>query len=136
MKTIVLIFGLNALMLIACSNQQSFVVGSWVIDNLNYSDTTASTETLMATVLVRHYTGKNILIFATDNSVTLTTADHKELDKGDFKLIDNGRYLTIEFHSDEMESRYKISDRSEKSFKLSATDNGETINILLRKVNN
>jgi hypothetical protein len=132
MRTIFLTLALGTVVLSSCNNNKSFISGSWTIDNLNSQDTSVNRETLLATFIATNYTDKNILVFLSDK-VAMTTSAGKELGKGDFKLIDNDNYLTMKFPSDNMESKYKIVDKSAKTIKLSATDNGETINILLTR---
>jgi hypothetical protein len=139
MKTIILTLALGVLILVSChnnnnnNNNKSFVIGSWTIDNLNTSDSSVNVETLFATSLVSNYTVKNILNFSSDNSLTISTTYGKELDKGNFKITDNETRLKIKFPNDKMESNYQITDKTDKTLKLSASDNGETVNILLTK---
>ena len=134
MKSSILVLALGTIFLISCNNSKSFIIGSWVMDNLNSSDTSINRETLFATSLVSHYTDKNILIFMSDNSVSISTADGKELDKGNFKLLESGTYLSVKFSNDKMESKYQITDKTDKALKLTATDDGETVNILLSRM--
>ena len=132
MRAIFLTFALGTIVLFSCNNNKSFINGSWTMDNLNSQDTSANREALFGTFITTNYSDKNILTFSSDK-VVMTTADGKELGKGDFKLIDNDSYLTIKFPSDNMESKYKIVDKSDKRIKLSATDNGEMVNISLTR---
>jgi hypothetical protein len=132
MRAIFLTFALGTIVLFSCNNNKSFINGSWTMDNLNSQDTSANREALFGTFITTNYSDKNILTFSSDK-VVMTTADGKELGKGDFKLIDNDSYLTIKFPSDNMESKYKIVDKSDKTIKLSATDNGEMVNISLTR---
>jgi|AntAceMinimDraft_16_1070373.scaffolds.fasta_scaffold192043_1 hypothetical protein len=131
MKKLFYLFIIGTLVLLSCNSNKSFISGAWTIDNLNSSDSSINVETLFATFIAKNYTGKNILTFSADK-VIMKTADGKELGQGDFSL--SGDYLTIKFPSDKMESKYKIIDKSDKAIKLTATDNGETINISLIKI--
>ncbi len=133
MKYSIWFYGIVFFILLSCNMDRSFVVGEWTIDNLSSSDTSVNKETLLATSLARHYAAKNVMIFRIDNSITLTNSEGKVLDEGDYKLVDGGNYLTIEFSKDKMESKYTISERAENSFKLSASDAGESINIVLSR---
>ena len=132
MRTIFLTLALGTIVLFSCNNNKSFINGSWTMDNLNSQDTSANRETVFGTFIETNYSDKNILTFSWDK-VVMTTADGKELGKGDFKLVDNDSYLTIKFPSDNMESKYKIVDKSDKTIKLSATAKGEMVNISLTR---
>jgi hypothetical protein len=68
--------------------------------------------------------------------VTLANAGNKELDKGNYSLEDNDTYMTIKFPTDKMESRYKINSRTDTTIALSGTDNGETVNITMKRLGN
>ena len=146
MKPIILTFALGALMLSSCNNNKTcndnnsfvignngFIIGSWTIDNMNTVDSSVNRETLLGTFLATSYADKNILTFSADHTITLTTNDGKESGKGCFNLIDNSTYLMIKFPDDKMESHYQIKDKSDKSIKLTAFDDGETLNILLNR---
>ena len=124
-------FALWTVILFSCNNN-SFISGSWTIDNLNSQDTSVNRETLLETFIAKNYTDKSVLTFSPDK-VTLLSAEGKELGKGSAKLTNNDTYLIIKFPTDKMESKYKIVDKSEKTIKLLATDNGETIHISLSK---
>ena len=99
MRTIFLTLALGTIVLFSCNNNKSFINGSWTMDNLNSQDTSANREKLFGTFIATNYSDKNILTFSSDK-VVMTTADGKELGKGDFKLVDNDSYLTIKFPSD------------------------------------
>jgi hypothetical protein len=134
MKITFLTLTLGVLLLYSCTGEKSFIEGSWTIDNMNSVDTSPNRETLFATFIVTSFADKNILSFSADNKFIMYTADKKELGKGDYKLIENGTYLTIKFPSDKFESRYKVLEKTDKTVKLTGNDQGETINLSLAKI--
>lgn len=134
MKRTLLTLILGALLLYSCNREKSFIEGSWTIDNMNSVDTSANRVTLFGTFLVTNYAEKSILSFSGDNKVTMFTADKKELGKGEYKLVENGTYLTIKFSADKIESRYKVLEKTDKAVKLTGSDQGETINLSLIKI--
>ena len=138
MKSFLLLSVVCILILSSCSDNKSdvsgdnsFIIGSWTIDNLNSVDSSVNRETLLTTVIAAKFRDKNILSFAKDYTVALATNDGKELGKGIYNIIDTSAYLTIKFPKDKIESRYEIKEKSERSLKLKAYNDGETINISL-----
>lgn len=132
MRTIFLTLALGTLVLLSCNSNKSFINGSWTASNGTSEDTSTNRETLKATFLGTNNVNNCIFTFSSDK-VVMKTLDGKELGKGDFKLLDNDNYLSIKFRSDIMESKYKITDKSDNTIKLSATDDGETINFSLTR---
>ena len=134
MKRALLTLILGALLLDSCTREKSFIEGSWTIDNMNSVDTSANRLTLFGTFIVTSYAEKSILSFSGNNKVTMFTADKNELGKGEYKLVENGTYLTIKFPLDKFESRYNVLDKTDKAVKLTGSDQGETINLSLIKI--
>lgn len=118
--------------LLSCNNAQSFLSGSWTIENLNSVDTSANVETLLATFIPSHYTDRDLLTFSS-GKVVMAHSANREAGVGSFRLTDNDSYVAIQFPSDAMESKYEIKEKTDNSLKLTATHEGETVNILLSR---
>lgn len=132
MKTPLAVLALGMAFLLSCSNKPAFLSGSWTIENLNSVDTSANVETLLATFIPTHYTDRDRLSF-NSGKVIMSDSGKKESGLGRFRLTNNDTYVVIHFPSDAIESRYEIKDISDNSITLSATHEGETVNMLLRR---
>jgi len=132
MKTIFFTLALGTVILFSCNNSNP-IAGSWNFDNLSNEDSSMSRETLMATFIVTHWSEIKTVTFSADNKITLSAADGKEIGTGNYKLTDNNSLINLKFPDDKIESKYKIIERTDKQMKITATDDGETANIILSR---
>lgn len=134
MNPIFYLLSLLTILLSSCSsNNNAFVVGNWTINNLSSVDSSANKETLLNTFLLHNFSDTNILEFSADNSLVMKSENGQVLGKGTYKIEESGNTIIVKFPLDNIESRYKITNKTDISINMTANDNGETATILLTK---
>jgi hypothetical protein len=137
MKAILRLFIPITILLTSCGNHgNEFLLGKWTVTNLSSVDSSMNKETLLNTFLAVNYSDRNILVFSTDNKLLMKNSDGKEAGRGEYKVAENGNAIDLKFPGDNMESHFKITNKTDNTISMTATDNGETINILMTKAEN
>lgn len=133
MTRIIIFLTILTALTISCGqkNDNSSIVGTWRMDNLNSVDSSVNRTTLLSTSLVDNYSKDNLLEFSGDKAVTLKTKDGKDLGIGTYTLTDDT--LAIKFPDDNVKSEYKITHKTEKTIKMTAWNDSETVKISLSK---
>lgn len=113
------------------NNDNASIAGAWTMDNLNTVDSSVNRTTLLSTFVVDNYSTDNLLDFSGDKAVTMKTKDGQDIGTGTYTLT--GSTLVISFPDDNIESEYKITDKTDKTIKMTAWNDSETVNISLSK---
>ncbi len=112
-------------------NDNESIAGTWTIDNLNTVDSSLNRTTLLSTFLVEQYSKDKLLYFSGQKVVTLKSTDNQNIGSGTYYL--NNDTLVINFPEDKNESNYKITKKTDKTIKMKAWQDSETVNISLSK---
>jgi hypothetical protein len=131
MKKFIIPLTLLTVLLISCGQKESFILGTWEMDNLNSADSSANHTTLLSTFIPDNYSNHNLLEFSDSKTLTMKATDGTEIGSGNYKLTD--QTIIISFPDDKIESAYTIMDKTDSTLRLTAYNDGEIINISLLK---
>ncbi len=110
-----------------------YMVGKWVITEVDNTDALVSKQTLFLSIIEEDYIGGNSLIFSPGDTFVLLSQEGDTLNQGFYGLTDTNTYLELLSPEDNKIIRYKISPASSDVLQLHPVSPGVLTSLTIEK---